>query len=75
MSPSELEVAMLALPAEERLRLAHLLFDSVEEDVDAGIGEAWLGEVKHRTEEVVNGAVELVPGEEVFKKAIDKRGR
>jgi len=66
---------MLALPAEERLRLAHLLFDSVEEDVDAGIVEAWLGEVNRRTEEVVNGAVELVPSEEVFRKGCDKRRR
>jgi putative addiction module component (TIGR02574 family) len=73
MSKEELETAVLSLPAEERARLAHTLIVSIDDDPAAGVEEAWLLEVDRRAEEVVRGEVELVPGDEVFRKAFAKR--
>jgi putative addiction module component (TIGR02574 family) len=73
MSKEELETAVLSLPAEERARLAHTLIVSIDDDPAAGVEEAWLREVDRRAEEVMRGEVELVPGDEVFRKAFAKR--
>ena len=46
----------LALPPEEREQLAASLRDSLPEDDDAPLSEAWIAEIKRRIEAVENGA-------------------
>jgi putative addiction module component (TIGR02574 family) len=73
VSKEELETAALSLPAEERASLAHALIVSIDDDPAAGLEEAWIREVDRRAEEVIRGEVELVPGDEVFRKAFARR--
>ncbi|MFB6372820.1 MAG: addiction module protein, partial [Bradymonadaceae bacterium] len=47
-APEQLEAAVLALPREQRARLAERLIASLDEDDD--IGEAWRDEVRRRLE-------------------------
>jgi putative addiction module component (TIGR02574 family) len=75
VSKEELEMAVLSLPVEERASLAHKLIASIDADPTDEIEEAWIREVDRRAEEVMKGAVELVPGDEVFRKAFAKRRR
>lgn len=69
----ELETELLALPHDERARLAHELLISLEGE-EAQFGEqawtaAWGGEIRRRIEEVERCDVELVPAEEALKSA------
>lgn len=70
MSIEELEVEAMKLPPEERERLAEKLLSSV----DAGLAyEAeWAEETDRRVEETRNGSVEPVPGDEVFRRALER---
>jgi putative addiction module component (TIGR02574 family) len=69
MSREELEKAVMSLPVEERASLAHKLIASIDDDPTVEAEEAWMREVDRRAEEVLRGEVELVPGDEVFRKA------
>ena len=59
----------LALEPEDREELAYELLRSLEGEADEGVAEAWLAEVRRRSEEVRTGKVELVPWDEVKRKA------
>lgn len=63
----------MSLPAAERASLAHKLIASIDDDPTGAIEEAWIREVDRRAEEVMKGEVELVPGDEVFRKAFARR--
>lgn len=60
--------AAKALPEEERLLLAHSLFDSIHE-MEEDVEQAWIEEIRRRCGEIDRGEVELIPAEEVFEEA------
>ena len=55
-------------PEEQQLLLVKLT-SMVEENLDADIKQEWLKAAKRRLEEIRNGEVELIPGEEVVREA------
>jgi putative addiction module component (TIGR02574 family) len=73
MSKEELEAAALSLSPGERASLAHKLIASIDHDPTGEIEEAWLREVDRRAEDVTKGEVDLVQGDEVFRKAFARR--
>lgn len=75
MSIDELETQVLSLPAEERARLAHTIIASIEDRSDGDVEEAWIREIDRRAEQIMRGEVELVPGDEVFRKAFERLRR
>jgi putative addiction module component (TIGR02574 family) len=62
----EIVNAALALPIEERAKLAKQILVSLETS-QAQIDEAWRDEIERRIREIDQGEVELLPGEEVLK--------
>lgn len=66
----EILEAANALPEEERLLLAHRLFDSIH-DMDEDVEQAWVQEVRRRCGEIDRGEVELIPAEDVFEEALN----
>lgn len=65
----DLEAQVLALPAEDRIRLADRLIASVFEEED--IETAWSVEVERRIKEIEAGRVSLIPGSEAIARARD----
>jgi putative addiction module component (TIGR02574 family) len=74
----ELLVAALELPEEERAEIADRLLDSLPdkewlwEDADPKWRAAWEAEIRRRIDDVRSGKVQLVDGEEVFRKLREK---
>ena len=60
----DLAAEVLELPAEERARILQLLIASFEPKSDAQ--KAWMNLALHRREEVRNGKVAMIPGEEAL---------
>jgi putative addiction module component (TIGR02574 family) len=56
------------LPAEERMRLALALMESVETDHPVNAGEDWTAEISRRIADYDSGQVKGVPAAEVFRK-------
>ncbi|NCO90173.1 MAG: hypothetical protein AUJ96_31815 [Armatimonadetes bacterium CG2_30_66_41] len=56
----------LHLPRESRALLAEKLLGSLDDGDDFEVSEAWRAEVRRRSKEIDEGAVELVPAEQVF---------
>ena len=56
------------LPAEERMRLALALMESVETDHPVTAGEDWNAEISRRIADYDAGSVKGVPAAEVFRK-------
>jgi len=54
----------LQLPDSERAELAAWLIESLDPGVDDDVGAAWDAEIKHRVEELDNGAIAAVPWSE-----------
>ncbi|HUF29800.1 MAG TPA: addiction module protein [Gemmatimonadaceae bacterium] len=73
MSKEDLETAVLNLPVEDRASLAHKLIASIDAAPTDSVEEAWMREVDRRAEQVIRGEIELVPGDEVFRKAFARR--
>lgn len=69
--------AALRLSREERVELAALLTDLLEDAPSEEIERAWLAEAKHRLEEVRAGRMRTIAAEEVEQKLWDmlERGR
>lgn len=61
----------LALPAEERARLAASLISSLEPAEDSNVEQAWRAEVARRVEELDNGTTEPVDWEEARRRILD----
>jgi putative addiction module component (TIGR02574 family) len=61
----ELSRKALALPPEERVRLAEELLATVQE-VDPEVEAAWDEEIKRRISEIDSGTAKLIPAAEVF---------
>ena len=67
-----LEAAALALPREERARLAERLIESLDDD--PAVEEAWAAEIKRRLDAIDRGEVEMVPAEDVIAEARRRLG-
>ncbi|MGH9932016.1 MAG: addiction module protein [Pyrinomonadaceae bacterium] len=61
----------LALPAEERARLAASLISSLEPEEDPDVEQAWRAEVARRVEELDKGTAETVDWEEARRRILD----
>jgi len=64
----EIEIAALALPLEARAMLAEHLLESLSADEQQRIDDMWAAEAERRDEEIENGIVAAVPGEEVMNR-------
>ncbi len=56
------------LPAEQRMRLALALMESVETDSPATANAAWSEEISHRITAIDHGQIKPVPASDVFRK-------
>lgn len=65
-SIEELTEELLALPSVSRALLAEKLVESLEFDTDSTIQAAWITEAKKRRDQVRDGSVQPVPGEEAL---------
>ena len=64
MSIEQLTQEALSLPKDLRLQLVEKLLDSLE--VDESIQSEWLAEAEKRLNEIRNGLVQPIPGEEAL---------
>ena len=69
MSTGAIEKEALALPLEDRARLAEKLLESLDKEISSPLSEAREEEIERRREEVKQGKVQPVAGEEVSRKA------
>ena len=60
---------VLNLPAMQRARLAHELLESLDTLTPAEVETLWFDEAERRMKDIDEGKVQLVPGEEVMRKA------
>lgn len=73
MSASEFYEAGMALPPSVRKDLALRLLDSIEVADQESIDEAWTAEIGSRVDDIVNGKVEMIAGEQVFAELAERR--
>jgi putative addiction module component (TIGR02574 family) len=67
--------AALALPAEQRLRLADALLSSLNASSLPEIESAWRDEAERRVAEIDAGEARLIDGEDAFARLRAKYGR
>jgi putative addiction module component (TIGR02574 family) len=65
-SIEKLTKEILSLPSISRALLAEKLVESLEFDTDPTIQAAWVTEAKRRRDEVRNGSITPIPGEEAL---------
>lgn len=65
-SLEQLTEELLALPSASRALLAEKLIESLEFDLDPRIQAAWMTEAKKRRDQVRDGVVQPIPGEEAL---------
>jgi putative addiction module component (TIGR02574 family) len=65
----EIENSALELDEKHRAELAKRLINSLDEQVDEEIDQAWIDEIKRRKEELKSGKETPIAGEEVHKAA------
>jgi putative addiction module component (TIGR02574 family) len=70
MSVDELEKEALKLSPDERERLALSLLSSIHGELEYEV--EWAEEVDRRAREIKEGRVELIPGDQVFREALDR---
>lgn len=69
MDTKSVEKQALGLPAPDRAKLARKLLESLDSLSDAEREQLWLDEAARRAAQLDNGDVELIPGQEVARKA------
>lgn len=62
----ELTEEILSLPSDSRALLADKLVESLEFVTDSAIQDVWLAEAKRRRDEVLDGSVKPISGEEAL---------
>ena len=67
----EIQHSALELDENQRADLAKKLIDSLDQQFDDDIEQAWMDEVKRRKAEIQSGTVSLISGQEVHKAARD----
>ena len=65
-SIEQLTEELMALPSLSRALLAEKLVESLEFDTDPTIQTAWVVEAKKRRDQVRDGSVQPIPGEEAL---------
>lgn len=65
-SIEQLAEEILSLPSESRALLADKLVESLEFDADSEIQAVWVTEAKRRRDEVRDGSVQPIPGEDAL---------
>ncbi|MEG3883726.1 addiction module protein [Microcoleus sp. herbarium19] len=65
-SIEQLTEEILSLPSESRALLADRLIESLEFDTDSAIQGVWVTEAKRRRDEVRDGSVQPIAGEEAL---------
>jgi putative addiction module component (TIGR02574 family) len=65
MNSTTIEQSALRLPKPDRAHLVHLLLDSLDDPCDKDIKALWLNAAKRRADEIDNGQVKLVSGEDL----------
>jgi putative addiction module component (TIGR02574 family) len=66
----ELEAAAMRLPPAERERLGEKLLSSVDTPLE--YEDEWAEEADRRVEDLLNGTVKPVPGDEVLRAALER---
>lgn len=61
----------MTLPTESRARLADLLVESLDAEELGRIDQMWIAEAKLRRDEVREGRLKTIPGEEALRKVRD----
>ncbi len=56
--------SVLALPVNSRAYLAEILLESLDFEEDFSIDDEWMREIKKRCQEIDEGKVEMISGEE-----------
>ncbi|HKS08110.1 MAG TPA: addiction module protein [Pyrinomonadaceae bacterium] len=64
----EIEIAALALPTEARAMLAEHLLESLSADEQQRIDDLWAEEAERRDQEIEDGIVAAIPGDEVMNR-------
>jgi hypothetical protein len=65
-SENRLTAEILSLPSASRAILADRLIESLEFDIDTSIQSAWSSEAKKRRDEVRDGSVWVIPGDDAL---------
>jgi hypothetical protein len=65
-SIEQLTEEILALPSAARAILADRLVESLEFDTDPAVQAAWVAEAKRRRDEIRNGSVQPIAGEDAL---------
>jgi Putative addiction module component len=65
-SENRLTAEILSLPSASRAILADKLIESLEFDIDTDIQSAWSSEAKKRRDEVRDGSVRVIPGDDAL---------
>jgi hypothetical protein len=65
-SIEQLTEEILSLPSESRALLADKLVESLEFDTDSTIQAVWVAEAKRRRDEVRNGSIQPISGEDAL---------
>lgn len=73
LSASEYYQAGLALPPSVRKDVALRLLDSIEVADQESVDAAWSAEVGSRVDDILNGKVRTIPGEQVFAELAERR--
>ena len=63
---NRLTAEILSLPSASRAILADKLIESLEFDIDTSIQSAWSSEAKKRRDEVRDGSVRVIPGDDAL---------
>ncbi len=65
-SIEELTKELLSLPSASRALLADKLVESLEFDADSAVQSTWVAEAKQRRDEIRDGSVQPLSGEEAL---------
>lgn len=64
---TEIEEKVRALSPEDRLELIGKLIADLDGPPDTDVDRAWAAEAKRRHQEIIEGKVQTIPGEQVFE--------
>ena len=73
LSASEFYEAGLALPPSVRKDVALRLLDSIEAADGASVDASWNATISSRVDDILDGKVQTIPGEQVFAELAERR--
>lgn len=73
LSASEFYEAGLALPPSVRKDVALRLLESIEVADQDSVDDAWTSEIASRVDDILDGTVQMIPGEQVFAELAERR--